>query len=519
MLCKSVSASDGKVLPTPDDKATPGKKGKGTFTIGKKTTYVTSPVDADGHIDYPAALNERLSKGITAENNAAVLLWKVIGPHPEKVTMPAKFYELLGVQISEDGDYFVPLRQYLETQVKAKPATIAASLDKLTRLAQRTWTAKEHPEIHDWLKSNDKPLALLAEATQRTQYYSPMVPQKKEKGSLGLLSTLLPSAQLSRQLASALVGRAMLRMGEDDIDAAWQDILACHRLGRLVGRGGSLIESLVGMSIEKIACQADLVFLDKINPDAKRIEACVRDLKGLPPPAEPADKVELCDRFTMLEHIMLIDKQGMWHLNPDGDDKTPNVFGELVLNGIDWDSALESINQRHDRMAAAMREKDRGERARKMDQIVVDIRTLKPKAADPGRLAEMLRDGMEPKKAKGQVIGDILITLMFPAAHLVQDGFDKTTQTFDNVIVAFALARYQRDNGKFPEKLGALAPKYLPQAPRDLFSGKAPIYRATGDGYLLYSVGVNGIDDGGRGTDDQPPGDDLVVRMPLPTPR
>jgi hypothetical protein len=35
-------------------------------------------------------------------------------------------------------------------------------------------------------------------------------------------------------------------------------------------------------------------------------------------------------------------------------------------------------------------------------------------------------------------------------------------------------------------------------------------------GYLLYSVGVNGKDDGGRQFDDDPPGDDLSVRMPLP---
>jgi hypothetical protein len=32
---------------------------------------------------------------------------------------------------------------------------------------------------------------------------------------------------------------------------------------------------------------------------------------------------------------------------------------------------------------------------------------------------------------------------------------------------------------------------------------------------LFYSVGANGIDDGGRWLDDDPPGDDPGVRMPL----
>jgi hypothetical protein len=65
-------------------------------------------------------------------------------------------------------------------------------------------------------------------------------------------------------------------------------------------------------------------------------------------------------------------------------------------------------------------------------------------------------------------------------------------------------------------KLEALAPKYLAEVPGDLFSGKPLIYRPSEKGYLLYSVGVNGQDDQGRSYDDDPPGDDLVVRMPLP---
>ena len=74
-----------------------------------------------------------------------------------------------------------------------------------------------------------------------------------------------------------------------------------------------------------------------------------------------------------------------------------------------------------------------------------------------------------------------------------------------------------------PEELDALAPDYLKRVPGDLFSGKALIYRPAfpktvgfANGYLLYSVGVNGKDEGGRTYGENPPGDDLPVRMPLP---
>jgi hypothetical protein len=39
----------------------------------------------------------------------------------------------------------------------------------------------------------------------------------------------------------------------------------------------------------------------------------------------------------------------------------------------------------------------------------------------------------------------------------------------------------------------------LRQIPGDVFSGKPLIYRPNENGYLLYSVGINGKDEGGVG--------------------
>ena len=119
-------------------------------------------------------------------------------------------------------------------------------------------------------------------------------------------------------------------------------------------------------------------------------------------------------------------------------------------------------------------------------------------------------------EAKGKAVGDFLISLLLPAAQKVQQAADRTEQMQRNLHVAFALAVYRKDNGSYPMKLDALAPKYLAQVPQDLFSGKGLIYRPRENGYLLYSVGANGKDEEGRGPEDTPPGDDLSIRMPLP---
>ncbi|HVL14230.1 MAG TPA: hypothetical protein VM529_16790, partial [Gemmata sp.] len=131
-----------------------------------------------------------------------------------------------------------------------------------------------------------------------------------------------------------------------------------------------------------------------------------------------------------------------------------------------------------------------------------------------GRGAEALRNAASPGE-RGQVFGAMLFALVAPSVQKTYDAAERVAQVFDNVRTAYALAWYQQVHGHYPNTLAELAPVYLKQAPVDRFTGKSLIYKPTGTGYLLYSVGLNGKDDGGRTLTDQPPDDDLVVRMPL----
>ena len=71
--------------------------------------------------------------------------------------------------------------------------------------------------------------------------------------------------------------------------------------------------------------------------------------------------------------------------------------------------------------------------------------------------------------------------------------------------VAVAIERHRRDNaGQLPTALTALAPRYLAMLPIDPFSGEPMHFAATTDGYVVYSVGANGQDDGGDQVDAPP---------------
>lgn len=88
------------------------------------------------------------------------------------------------------------------------------------------------------------------------------------------------------------------------------------------------------------------------------------------------------------------------------------------------------------------------------------------------------------------------------------------------LVTALALERYRSKHGGYPRALADLAPEFVKTAPVDFMDGEPLRYRLTGDGhFLLYSVGLDCMDDGGKM--QLRPGDEDFVRpmrpgMPLP---
>ncbi len=331
----------------------------------------------------------------------------------------------------------------------------------------------------------------------------------------------------------------MLRLGRRDYDGAWDDQIACHQLGRIVGRGPSIVDCLIAVAIDGVAERADLALLDAIKSDTKRLQKCLGDLQKLPPVPEIADKVNLCERYTQLEMLMTIDRDSekflkslstvislsyafsdtfggsAWPTNEKDRTKLVNLISDLIGKDLDWDPALRNVNEWFDQVVKLSNVKCRTQREKKWDKINEKVEALKKKLLS-GSLQLTLEDAKVGSGAKGKFISGIWLCWVIPGAQKVQNATDRAKQTQDILCLAFALAWYHCDHGSYPKTLDVLAPKYLANVPRDMFSDKPLIYRPSDKGYLLYSVGVNGKDEGGRDYTFEPRGDDLAIRMPLP---
>ena len=78
------------------------------------------------------------------------------------------------------------------------------------------------------------------------------------------------------------------------------------------------------------------------------------------------------------------------------------------------------------------------------------------------------------------------------------------TATFEALVRAFraglACRIHKGRTGQYPESLEALVPALLNDVPIDPFTGEPLVYRREGEGFIVYSLGSNQRDDGGRGT-------------------
>jgi hypothetical protein len=64
-------------------------------------------------------------------------------------------------------------------------------------------------------------------------------------------------------------------------------------------------------------------------------------------------------------------------------------------------------------------------------------------------------------------------------------------------VASLAIERYRLAKGSLPEKLDDLVPTYLKAIPQDPFDGKPLRYKKLAKGYVVYSVGDDGEDNGG----------------------
>jgi len=483
----------------------------GVFTkikLGYETTRIVEPLRPDGTVDYLAAINQAHSRGVTPENNAAVKLLEAFEPAeflPDS-TRDATL-KILGVKPLPAGEYFVSVGSSPQAEESYDAAL------------KGPWQAEERPELARWLKRNEAPLSGIIEGSGRPRYYRPLLTAKPDGV---MIDVPLPSLSYYRPAAKALIIRANLAAGEGRIEDAWADILAAHRLGVLLGKDSALMGRLVGMAIVALANDATGELAASGRLSAEQARRILEDLSNLGPTPSLAGTVDVSDRYCILDIIVCLGKgkmtPGLSEIIAPFKGRKASVTGKLadtiLAAGVDWNDVLRRANYLYDTLAKAMRLETISQRKAAYKRIDIGLENLHletqrppigPAASEPARKGPGVN-------AKTRWIGSLILSISTFSPGRAQMHADRVATQRELAVLSVALAAYEKENGRYPATLDALAPGYLETVTRDFFSGGGNfIYKPAEAGYLLYSVGENERDDGGL-SERSKGGDDIVVK-------
>jgi hypothetical protein len=465
------------------------------FSPNYDTTRLAGPVDAQGYVDYAEVLRERYGRGVTPENNACCLLWQAVGTAHTPFGATDAYFSALGIcRPPSDGQYFVPFNAYLESLRLDEDEYDRVGSLRYT-LARRPWTVVDFPQIADWLEQNELPLAVATEAVMRPRFFSP--PAKGNDGPY----FFVPEVSCCRDVAHALAVRAMLHTGEGRYESAWNDLQICFRLARHLSGAPSEVAYNTGLKIESYAGRSMATLAALIVAPEKDLRAMISTLDGLEP-LMPIDRLyDETVRYGYLELIQHLAAGDAAYL------KRRNV--ELLHKGavpesrlaeyrrMDFAPALREGNRRFDEIVAAFRLPDRRARNAELDRILADMEARSPRAYPESEYFEFpyLPDGLR----SGRDIGSRLLKLHLGAGLRRQaDLADGVRRDLGLAKATLMLNLYRTVHGSYPETLDDVATQLVGRVPDDFCSGRPLRYRKAGEGYQLYSVGLNGIDDGGR---------------------
>jgi hypothetical protein len=353
-------------------------------------------------------------------------------------------------------DYFVKAGKMLPTGSKVAYGPVSSSEP------MNSWTMAEYEQF---MKLNAPALAVVRDGLKKP-YMCPRVNYFQDWPPYGYF----------REIARRLRSESMYYRKTGQYAKAADSLLDCQELGVQLPRGGNLIGGLVGVAIQRIGGEDQLgPLLPKLSKDellhvAKRFERI------------QSKRVLFFDVLVEEADCCTLEYKYVY---------SSSDFRKTVVNPIYWTTS-ESLKK---------------PRKLKMDLQHIFCNKQKMIAETAHYYKDVAREqrGYYTGKTTVQVPKNY-ITSSYPSGVndlLVQCrfGFVRTETAATIMQTEVALRRYNFDHGSYPNSLRLLIPKYLKKIPVDPFGQGKPLHYNLLDGgkdFLLYSLGPNLRDDGGK---------------------
>lgn len=361
--------------------------------------------------------------------------------------------------------------------------------------------ALQSPEIIAWLEANRAALEHMRKASDLP--YRGWVPDSDEVSERAALMDIgLPHLWAARELAKVTVVEARRALLEGRPDEALEGYLLVFRIGAQLGRGPTLVENLVGTAVQSLGA---LSLLEALASPAGAPIDCAELARRLDQHYPSVPGVE---RALQFERAMVLDQlQRLYEHDAASGQYRPRIeairhlLAPSKLDPLDQAGAVAA-------MGAASFEQSVDEANRVYDRLSKTLGLPGPQARQ--ELEAIEREFEEPGfRARNPALA-VLLPSMSRAVLISQ----RTSAWRNATRLAVHLLAYRQQHGAYPDSLDVFAQRDFAMDP---LTGQRYVYRRDGEGFVLYSFGPNGTDEGGV-HDGRGETSDIVFWPPPPWP-
>jgi len=367
----------------------------------------------------------------------------------------------------------------------------------------RDWLLK-HSELVEQLRVGAAcPVMGLGYATEydaeNERLLGPLKAQTAQNGWRGTTALAIPPLNRFRMIANILARDADLAAEQRDGLRLQRNLIAIHQLAEQLCKRDFLVTDLVAIGIRSVAYRQAAGAL-QATPELLDEAFLVAYTHRLSVPQSAADLVTLAGErllfLELLQNVYTDDGNGDGRITPQleqmfGNLATVNEKGEPIAHPGVGQKTLEMLVAPAAMMVVASR-KDMLEHYDA--QLAIIERTL----SRPYRESRQEIEAATQKQIEGLSLKYAFAGIVWPSIARIPETGERALASRDGVIVAIGLELYRRSNGRYPDTLEALSPRYLPTIPADRIDGQEVRYELIDGKPVIYSVGVDRDDDGGR---------------------
>lgn len=451
-------------------------------------------------------LNARMSQDIDPAENAVVHLVQLFGDEVLVEPLRAASLKMLGI---EKLDPAAPKMIYSEPFLQSKAGGDEKQMESLsqtfniefTEADAKAWKTTDYPLLAEYLAANQTQLDQLVAIADLPAYYAPILSVANPPS---LMSASFAVEYRLPYLAKCLGLRGMNKLAEGDFAGATTDLLAIHKLARLIAVGSPLdVSGAKAHWVDAHGFAAEQAMLQSGLLSTEQAEAYLAALRKLPPMPAAKTAADVGERLVIQQEVEMLRDSDLalasffdWDMVEHKDE-----VAKLRKANVNWDLAIQRANEIQDKTVAVLSIDDR----EKQMQAIVELDEsadmwLDDLEDDETTLVEAIaKDREGASRWFGESVAMALRANAWQRVHTEHRGSVRR----DFTIIGLALVAYQQRHGAYPDKLAQLVPEFLPSLPVDTHSGKEFAYEKSPEGGVrLISWGANMVPNQGDFRDD-----------------